>query len=135
MITSQPGTGYTHGGFGGDVTPTGDPTTSVNMGAPRSVTLSLKPITNHTVTVTTLPTGLSFAVDGATSTTPVAVQWPALSKHKLETTTPQLLAGTYFGFLRWTIASGPVSPLAVYPDAAVTSLRTIRRFSVPLATC
>ena len=120
MITSQPGTGYTHGGFGGDVTPTGDPTTSVNMGAPRSVTLSFKPITNHTVTVTTLPTGLSFAVDGATSTTPVAVQWPALSKHKLETTTPQLLAGTYFGFLRWTIASGPVSPLAVYPDAAVT---------------
>ena len=90
------------------------------MTGPKTIKMFFDVIPNLAVNVTTSPTGLTFAVDGAASTTPVAVQWPALSTHKLEVTTPQLLAGSYYAFQRWTIATGTVSNLAVYPNAAVS---------------
>jgi hypothetical protein len=120
-LTTQPNTGYTHNSFGGpDIVNTGASTTTFAMNGPKNVKIFFDTVVNHAVTVTTSPTGLTFAVDGTPSTTPVSVQWPALSIHKLEVTTPQLLAGSYYAFNRWTIAAGTVSNLAVYPNASVS---------------
>ena len=100
QVTATANTGFTFGGFSGDLTGTTNPQ-SVAMSQPRSVTANFgAPVS---MTVTTNPAGLSFTVDGTPYNSSQTFPWTPGTPHTIATSSPQAgAAGTRYTFASWS---------------------------------
>ena len=114
-LTATPDPGGVFIGWAGACTGTG--TCTVTMDAAKSVTAAFT--ANQTITVTTVPAGLSVTVDGTAYTAPQSFSWASGSNHTIATTSPQNGGvGTQYLFGSWS--DGGALAHTVAPAAPTT---------------
>ena len=84
-----------------------------NGGTTESPVWSFSTAAPGTVTITSVPAGLSMSVDDTPCTSPCTFQWAAGSSHKIGTTATQSGTGTQYRFASWSDGGGIVHTITV----------------------
>jgi uncharacterized protein (TIGR03437 family) len=77
--------------------------------------------------VFTVPSGLTFQVDGQSYTQPMSAMWPAGSKHTLWVQPVQSSNGAYYIFNEWIFSGGNfvTNPITVTADPSITQFSAV----------
>jgi hypothetical protein len=135
-VTALPNSGYSLLNWSG---PVANPTalgTSVTMSAPVSVTANFQSATITSITVTTVPAGLSFTVDNTTYTAAQTFNWFAGSSHTIATSSQTGANGTPYTFYNWS-DSGAISHTVTAPSSTasfIASFTTQYQFTISPST-
>ena len=114
-VSAAAGSGYQFTGFSGGLSGTTTPQ-NVTMNGPVSVTanFSVAPVS---VTVTSVPVGLTLTVDGSVCTAPCGEQWIPGSNHTIAAAAQAGATGTQYVFASWSdsgaathMVTGPAAP-------------------------
>jgi alpha-tubulin suppressor-like RCC1 family protein len=117
LLTATPASSFVFANWTGGITGSANPQ-SVLMNNAQSVTANFLPPTS--VTLNTLPAGLSIQVDGSSYTSPQSFLWAVGSSHTIATTSPQAVsAGLQDVFMNWSDA-GAISHTVTTPASAMT---------------
>jgi hypothetical protein len=105
-LTATANSGYSFSNWTGGVANAGNASTSITMNAPQTVTANFTQVATVKVTVGTVPSGVSFSVDGVAYSSAQTLTWMIGSNHTLATTSPQNSAGVQNTFAGWSDGAG-----------------------------
>lgn len=118
QLTAIANPGYQFTGWTGDSSTTNIAAFRIN--SPKTVTANFSSTSATTsITVTSVPAGLSLTIDGVAVTTPRVYTWPAGSVHTIAAPINQGSASTRNNFLSWS-QGGAASQSITVPANAIT---------------